>query len=587
MKCAALIVLAGCIEIPPVPGQECTSNSDCNAGEVCDEGVCWGNPPVGSWATTISPPAVREDLVSSEIPMLDLPSDGWLGDITLEAPVTISGRIEAACTASQTTCPSTSIGAEVRFTRPSRFPGGPAVRLSAQSKPGLPRGTDSFTIRVPRTLPGDAPYKVTIDPDGGAALPPAHGGKDPAELVPPRRLIMFATDDIEHQTYLVGSTAPQTISGVLKDPLGSYLTKYRVVARGRWDEQTSPTEISTVCFSTDGTYSITLAEGVLGPIELVAKPYDDTTVAPELHVSNIDPYGPQVRNVAQPTGLGARVDLAIKVEGLDPRDGSVKPVSGARVKIIGSTENNVTSGITAVMADEGVTGDDGIARLSVLDGATLASAYRMHIVPPADSSFGVVYGATVQLPSPPVVRLPQRIAITGTVVDVHGDPLPDVSITARRSLRFLWSLQSNEQSFLNEIPAATATTPDSGEFRVWVDPAVASAWGHYDLFFETPEGSRAPNWAIPDYEIPRDPTLTTISLGTVTIPDAAYLHGKIVDGNGNLVEGSLMRVFQLSTNETVCREVLNAPEECAGDAKALGHGESDENGIVRFSLPRP
>ena len=586
MKQLALLVLAGCLEVPKPPGQECVTDSDCNtaAGEVCGEGICWGNPPLGTYAATLSPPAVREELVATEIPVLALPANGWLGDLTLETPVTISGRVEAACPASQMPCPTTSIGAEIRITRPSRFPGGPAVRLSAQSKAGLPRGTDSFSIRIPRTQPGDPPYKVTIDPDGGADVPPAHGGKDPAELVPPKRILLSATTDIEHQTYTIGSTTPQTISGTLKDPLAGSLTSYRVVALGRWDLTSSPTEVSSVCFSTDGTYSIQLSEAIVGPIELVARPYDPNAVAPELHISNVDPTGSQIRNITQPTGLGSRADLAIKVEALTA-DG-VLPVSGARVQIRGSTDNSVTIGVRAVMAVEATTGDDGIARLSLLDGTTLAASYRMQIVPPASSSFGVIYDAPVTLNAPPAVRLPARVALTGTVVDVHGNPLADVSVTARRSLRFLWSLEAPEQAFLDEIPASTAITRD-GVFRVWVDPSVASAWGHYDLFFETPEGSAAPNWAISDYEIPRVTNLKEIMLGNVEISDAAYFHGNIVDGSGATVEGALLRVFQLSTNDDVCHEVLNAPEECEGDAKVLGHGESDDQGIVRFKLPRP
>ena len=79
----------------------------------------------------------------------------------------------------------------------------------------------------------------------------------------------------------------------------------------------------------------------------------------------------------------------------------------------------------------------------------------------------------------------------------------------------------------------------------------------------------------------------TIDLEEVTIPDAAYLHGSIVDAGGAPVEGSSLRIFRLSDNESVCREVTNAPAECSGDARALGHGESDDGGIVRLSLPRP
>jgi hypothetical protein len=46
-------------------------------------------------------------------------------------------------------------------------------------------------------------------------------------------------------------------------------------------------------------------------------------------------------------------------------------------------------------------------------------------------------------------------------------------------------------------------------------------------------------------------------------------------------------VFRISDNESLCREVYNAPSECSDDAKALGHGESDGAGIVRLNLPRP
>ena len=99
--------------------------------------------------------------------------------------------------------------------------------------------------------------------------------------------------------------------------------------------------------------------------------------------------------------------------------------------------------------------------------------------------------------------------------------------------------------------------------------------------------SPSPNWLIPDLEIPRIPGQMTISLDTVTIPDAAFLHARVVDSEGAPVEGSALRVFRISDNESLCREVYNAPLECGGDAKALGHGESDGAGIVRLNLPRP
>jgi hypothetical protein len=583
---AVLALLAGCLDVPSGKGNECSVDSDCNsaAGEVCWEGACYGNPPLGNYAAALSAPLTREDLIATEVPQLLLEPNGDLGALTLEAPVTFSGRVEAYCGTSQTTCSTMSIGAQVRISRPSRIPGGPALRLIAQSKSGVPRGTDSFSISLPAMHAGDPPYTVTIDPEGGGDMPPTHGGKDPAQLVPPKHFQLSTESALEHQTYILGANAVQ-ITGMLKDGLGAALTKYRVVALGRWESTAAQTEVSSVHYSTDGTYSIAIADGVVGSLELVARPYDPLVVAPELHLGSVDAYT-AVKNIYAPTGLGSRVDVSIPIEAR-AGDGSVKRVSGARVVITGSTEAGFTSSVRAVMIAETTTGDDGIAKLSLLDGDALASSYRIRVVPPDSSSSGVIFNQPITLPQPASLFLPQRVSLGGTLVDTSGKPLVDVSVSARRSLRFLWSLDATDQAFLDEIPAATAITSETGKFVIWLDPSVATTWGHYDLFFETPESSSAPNWLIPDFEIPRIPGQMSIDLEELTIPDAAFLHAKIVDGSGDPVEGSALRIFRLSDNDSVCREVTNAPAECSDDAKVMGHGESDDGGIVRLTLPRP
>lgn len=582
---ALLLALTGCLEVPSGKGKECSLDTDCNtaAGEQCFEGLCYGDPPAGMYAATLSAPVTREDLIATEIPLLSIPQDGNLGLLTLESPVTFSGRIEAACTMTQMTCSTMSIAAQIRITRPSRFPGGPALRLVATSKGGVARGTDSFSIRLPRTGPNDPPYTVTIDPEGGGAMPPTHGAKDPAQLVPPKRLTLIADGNIEHQTYTLGTNTVQ-ITGALRDVLNTPLTHYRVVALGRWDTMSAPVEVSTVHYSTDGTYAIEIGEGVVGPLEIVARPYDPQTVAPELRVGNVDVHA-QVKNLTQPTGIGARLDLEIPIEALSG-DGEVKPVNGAHVTIMSSTDTSFMSGVRAVVVDEHTTGEDGIARLSVLDGDALAGSYRIRVVPPASSSAGIVFQDVVLLPQPKPVRLPQRVALRGTLVDAAGAPLAGMSVTARRSLRFLWSLDTADQAFLDEIPAATAITPETGAFVVWVDPAVAEIWGHYDLSFAAPDSSLAPSWLLRDLEIPRIPGQMTVDLGTVTIPDAAFVRATIVDGNGGSVAGSSLRVFQLLDTGALCTEVSNAPADCAIEARVMDDGESDGAGIVRLKLPR-
>jgi hypothetical protein len=241
---------------------------------------------------------------------------------------------------------------------------------------------------------------------------------------------------------------------------------------------------------------------------------------------------------------------------------------------------------------EATTDESGLAHISVLHGGTLDSVYSLSMVPPASSELGLVFGAPLDVsaytgPSPQAVRLPPRIAIRGTVVDSTGAPLSAVSVTARRSLRFLWSVPVEDQAFLDEIPASTTITPDSGDFLLWVDPSVADVWGHYDLFFEPPAGSNVPSWSISDIEIPRMAGSVTVSLDTVTLPDSARFHGRIVDADGHSVEGSALRVFELVSNEQICLEVGFDPQDCAPSSLVMGAAESDENGIVRFGLARP
>jgi hypothetical protein len=588
MRVVVLVpLLAACLELPSGPGKECSVDSDCNtaAGEECFEGLCYGDPPLGIYAATLSAPVTREDLIATEIPLLMLPRDGDFGPIQLEAPITFSGRVEVACTGSMpNNCSTLSIGAQVRITRPSRIPGGPALRFVAISKSGLARGADSFSIHLPPMHPGDPPYTVTIDPEGGGDAPPTHGGKDPAQVVPPKRFELTTSSALEHQTYALGNTAA-TLSGALKDSLGAPLTKYRVVALGRWDATSAPSEVSSVHYSTDGSYAIAISDGVVGSVELVARPYDTSVVAPELRAGSVDAYT-QVRNIHQPTGLGTRVESAITISARTD-GGSVQPLGGARVVISGSTEAGITGGVRAVLVAEATTGDDGVARLALLDGDALKPSYRLRVIPPASSRAAVIFDEPIALPLPSALQLAQRVSLAGKLVDTNGKSLADVSVTARRSLRFLWSLQGTDQSFLDEIPAATAITKVGGDFVIWIDPALAETWGHYDLFFETPESSSAPNWLIPDFEIPRIPGQMTIDLEDVTIPNAARLHGTVVDETGAPVEGSALRIFRLSDNDTVCREVSNAPPACSDDAKVMGHGESDHAGIVRLTLPRP
>src|SRR4029079_8078166 len=109
------------------------------------------------------------------------------------------------------------------------------------------------------------------------------------------------------------------------------------------------------------------------------------------------------------------------------------------------------------------------------DGTGIAGSYRLSIIPPASSPLGALFDQKVTLGQPAAMRLPPRLALHGKIVDNDGKPLTNVAVTARPSLRFLWTLDTAPQVFVAAIPAATAVTSfETGEFVVWVDANVAT-----------------------------------------------------------------------------------------------------------------
>ena len=119
---AAAVVVPACISndvssggLPPM----CKDSSDCDQahGEICDEGVCWGDPPEGvGFAAVLVPPPDRTDLPVATVPALAISPDGTIGGLAFPAPVNIHGRVLLACSDAVTaplTCGDTaSVGAQ-------------------------------------------------------------------------------------------------------------------------------------------------------------------------------------------------------------------------------------------------------------------------------------------------------------------------------------------------------------------------------------------------------------------------------------------------------------------------------------------
>jgi protocatechuate 3,4-dioxygenase beta subunit len=594
-------LLAGCLSVPRQQKPACTSNDDCGTGEVCDVGVCYGNPPTGVFAAALGPPSNRSDLVPTEIPTFSIPHDGWLGDLQIDEPVTFSGRIQAFCVA-PAACSDTSVPATITVTRASTFLGGPGFHAVVDAQQGIAAGNTSFTLALPTSHDGDPDYLVTITPDGRGAAPPNNGSTSPAELAPPFHEHLRAVGDLPAMTITLGAADSPVITGTITDAGNHPLASYRVVALGRWEAGAAATEVSTVDYTgTTGSYSITLASGIVGNVEIVATPYDANVVLPELHLPNIPPVsGP--RALVAPSGLGSPTHERITIVGVSG-SGEIAPVAGARVVVRSSYAPSVTGSTHAELGAEVTTDSDGNANLTLLDGQSFVGGYTVTVTPPISSTLGVVYNqqwtfdqtesvcAMSTQPCPvgttcSCIGLPPRIAVRGTLKDTQGNPIANASVTATPSLRFTWSLAPGDQDFLTQIPAATATTPDSGDFVVWVDPYLAGVWGHYDLSIEPASGADTPLWTVADIEIPRAGQ-SALTLGDVVVPDAANIHGRITDPSGNPVEGGELRVFSIATDTSLCSQVTYHPDACVIPAQLTGHGTSDSLGVVRLTLPRP
>ncbi|NLF05834.1 MAG: hypothetical protein GX593_12645 [Actinomycetales bacterium] len=578
---ALSLAASGCLDLPREAEPECHTTDECDGerGEVCQEGVCWGNPPDGMFAAVVAPPSDRKDLVPKEIMQLDMSQAGWIAGLQLDKPVTLAGQIETDC--GGVSC-GRGLEATLTFTRASQFPGGPGFKTVVTTQTGGSDGA-SYEVRLPRTGPTDPPYLVTVMPAGRGEEPGT--SLSAARLVPPARLELSVTGDTTRMITLGGDTVPR-VDGTLLASGGGGLAHYRVVALGRWEAGSPATEVSTVDYTdADGQFQLLLANDLVGTVEIVARPY--MSVAPTLRLPAVPSDRGSNPVLIQPADIGAPVRSRFEIKGKDGA-GEIAPVRGARVKLTARVALEGDTGPVATHVVEGTTNDAGVVELEMLDGATYRDQYLLEVVPPASANVGVVFDAptpvaAVQAP----LILPARVPIRGTVRDATGAPLKDVAVTARPSLRFVWNLETRLQAFLSAIPPATTVTPASGDFVLWVDPMIGERWGHYDLVFEPPMAGkyplRAPTWTQAEIPIPG---MEGPGPQNVQLPDAAFVHGEVTDPSGVPVEAAEVKVFRVDPNRTLCTMVEFAPLSCPIAAGLMGRGATDKAGAVRISLPR-
>ncbi len=303
----ALLALlpAACLEVSDREPPMCKTTADCDAGEICEENVCWGNPPTGAIAAVVSPPSERSaDLVSREVLMLPIAGDGWIDDMHLDAAVSYKGRLQVLCDLS---CDGRMIGATITVTRPSVFSGGPGFRKVVTV------ADESFELKVPPTRPGDQPFTITVVPAGRDA--PGAGTSAIPQQVPPLQVQLPISTSVSGIVLELGGLTLPKVTGKLVALGGTPLANYRVVALGRWTEDQPPTEVSSVDFTgIDGQFEIKLSRGLTGGIELVARPFG-LPLRPELHLSGLSGQRDTLDKVLTlPGPLSGETGVAVTVD---------------------------------------------------------------------------------------------------------------------------------------------------------------------------------------------------------------------------------------------------------------------------------
>jgi hypothetical protein len=574
-----LLLVGGCLKLPNSgPPPECDVTADCEPGtsEVCDEGLCWGNPPPGQFAVVISPPSTRSDLIATELTAVDISADGWLDPIASAWPISLHGRIEAACEDCRV---GSSIAATITVRRPSVIPGAPAFLASTSSDPDAP-SADSFAVWVPAPGADDPPFQITIQPSESEPIFP--GGPTPAEVVPPLRISLSGADLAVGLDVLLSADQIRTVHGQILNQQNEGASGRKVFARGRVDPMLPLERVSTIATTnSNGDFTLLLGTDALDVIDVIVEPPQGaiapTLIAADRYASSTEPLVIHLPPPAGPT------HVSIPVVHVDT-NGSDAPVATAKVEMFTTITLPDDPQVTAVFSVSGQTDDLGHFEADVIAGsASTPRTYSVRIVPPPEaitaSKLSTVEvgpdGGTLA-----TVRLDQRSSVNGVIVDAGGTPVDSVTVKAMPSLFFLWSLDEDTQELLTSRGRPETITNLDGTFTVWLDPSISGVPMTYDLAVEPADFSAVPRATVAGID-------ATVSqdLESIFLPESAYVRGVVTDPSGNPLADAQVKIYEIAAEEGACI-AQHAPQDCQPPAIIRATGRTDESGIVRLTLPR-
>lgn len=541
--------------VPPKQALGCTSDRDCAAGEGC-VGVCLPLAGEGLTYSVVVVPPAGSGLIPDQFAGVAVQAGGTL-DLTVTEPVEVRGTVAftpdaltPALPAGQDSQALEPVGGILVATAAGLIPGTQfrsEASVQAQQKVG-----EDWTF-VLRLLPG-VPYSVTFVPSDE----PARGAL--AQLPTYTFSAQFSKSETGLQVLIPSKTdylASSIVGVVFLDEAGS--------------QPVQGAKVSTVGSGMKGTTAVTDEKGVFrivvppgaGGLTLRVEPGKGLPLFPIREFV----YAGGARELsadATPRFVVGPVPPVreVLIQVFSVQGQTLNPVAQARVEADGQAGGGLASGYT-------VTGADGVARLSLLEGV-----YALAVIPPEGSAYAARV-STLDLESNQDtnvfhVPLSPRTRIAGLVVrDDDGTPVVGAAVTFQsdRVSAFVGTSLA-----ANEVTASAVSNAD-GAFEVLLDPGV------YAMTVIPPASAGLARFGQPEVDLTGGDAQVTARLVR-----GALVRGRVLAaGSGSPVPGAQVQLFFEVSNKGLAPTFVGA--SYASSIQTVGSTNTGTDG--RFSVVVP
>ncbi|MBI4508329.1 MAG: hypothetical protein HY698_01755 [Deltaproteobacteria bacterium] len=567
----------------------CDQSTPCDSGEACDQGICFGNPPALTFAAELFPPPGYPELARTEIPRLDIAQDGTVSNLHFAKTVRVTGRVVLA---SDTRI---SVAATITFRRPSRIPGASDTLVTVTSLPGVDEKGIAFKVFLVPTDPTnpDDRYEITVYPAPVAYMAIGEGVERLDAQPAPLRLISSIAVEESNVTFTLGQRSDmRSIRGRVVGSLGEGLSGFEVRAIGRFLAK-GPAELASSVVSTDrdGRFALGVPKNWQDQFDVLVQPKQpgqptlvrrNVSIA-ELPESKVLDLG-ELRMPSYPAPVTVDVDLVGR-----SNSGGMQVVAGSFVTfrtILAESPDLVFFDSTATASTSGH------ITLPLIPASALGSRkYAIDVQSPPGTPHESLWAHEIEVgPSGGILEpivLPSRAYLTGRVLEFSGTPALGMTVGAHPSLLFekLSVASPSDRSRLASMAWPEASTDASGRFGIYLDRKLMGIPTSYDLELIPPAGSLLSRSSRDNISLESvQQANAAVDLGNVSLPDAAYSRGAVLDESGRAVPDAEVRVFVVPEDGGIC-DTSSAPD-CKQPVKMRALTRSDETGNVLLVLPR-